>query len=128
MHANNQPQPMFRSGAWFNLAAGAPLLLAPAFISKLMEIPVTPGNYLFMQMAAMVIIGFGWLYWLIAKDPVRFRPLIPVGLCLKVGVVLLVYSYWWLGIIGWQLPALAFGDVIYSGLFLHYYRQNAQPQ
>mgnify|MGYP001050686131 CR=1 FL=1 len=124
MSAKNQPHPMFHSGAWFNLAAGAPFLLVPAFVSQLMGIPTTAGNYLFMQMFGMAVIGFGWVYWLIAREPERFRPLIMVGLLLKIGVVLLVYIYWWLGIIGWILPALAFGDVIYSVLFLRYLRQN----
>lgn len=124
MSSNNRPHPMFHSGAWFNLAAGAPMLLAPAFISRLMDLPVASNNYLFMQIGGMAIIGFGWIYWLIAREPQRFRPLITVGLILKIGVVLMAYSYWWLGIIGWQLPALAFGDVIYSVLFLRYLRQN----
>ena len=120
---NNQPDRMFASGALFNLAAGAPMLLAPAFISQLMNLPVAADNYLFMQIGGMAIIGFGWIYWLIAKEPQRFRPLILLGLLLKVGVVGLAYSYWFMGVIGWQLPALAFGDVIYSVLFLRYYRQ-----
>lgn len=126
MSVKNRPNPMFHSGAWFNLAAGTPMLLAPGFISQLMNIPVTPGNYMFMQIGGMAIIGFGWIYWLIAKEPQRFRPLITLGMLLKIGVVLLAYSYWLMGVIGWQLPALAFGDVIYAGLFWRYYRQTAR--
>jgi len=126
MSVKNSPHPMFHSGAWFNLAAGAPMLLAPGLISKLMNIPVTPGNYMFMQIGGMAIIGFGWIYWLIAREPQRFRPLITLGMLLKIGVVALAYSYWLMGVIGWQLPALAFGDVIYAGLFWRYYRQTAR--
>jgi amino acid transporter len=73
----------------------------------------------------MAIIGFGWIYWLIAKEPQRFRPLIMLGLLLKVAVVGFVFSYWAMGIIGWPMPVLIFGDVIYAGLFWHYYRRNA---
>jgi amino acid transporter len=118
--SHNKPNLMFASGALFNLCAGLPLLLAPALASQLMTIPVTAGNYLFMQIAGMAIIGFGWIYWLIAREPQRYRPLILLGLLLKIGVVLLVYSYCFMGVIGWQLPALAFGDVIYAGLFAYY--------
>lgn len=122
--SNQKPDRMFASGAWFNLAAGAPLLLAPAFISQLMNLPVAAGNYLFIQISGMAIIGFGWIYWLIAKEPQRFRPLIMLGLLLKIGVVAFAYSYWFMGVIGWQLPALAFGDVIYAVLFWRYHQQN----
>lgn len=125
---SNQPNRMFLSGALFNFCAGAPMLLAPALISQLMDLPVAAGNYLFIQIAGMAIIGFGWIYWLIAKEPQLFRPLIMLGLLLKVGVVALAYSYCFMGVIGWQLPALAFGDVIYAVLFWRYYRGNAQEQ
>ena len=125
---NNKLDRMFASGALFNLAAGAPLLLAPSFISQLMNLPVAADNYLFIQIAGMAIIGFGWIYWLIAREPQRFRPLITLGLLLKVGVVTFAYSYWFMGVIGWRLPALAFGDVIYAGLFWRYYRHTASEQ
>ena len=65
---------------------------------------------------------------MIAKEPQRFRPLIMIGLVLKVGVVAFAYSYWFMGVIGWQLPALAFGDVIYAALFWRYHRHTSSEQ
>lgn len=122
---SNKPNLMFASGALFNLLAGLPILLAPAAIAELMGITANPASDMLMRMVALAIIGFGWAYWLIAKEPQRLRPIILLGAALKIAFVTLAFGYWLNGTIGPFLPALAMGDVLYTLLFIAYYRRTA---
>lgn len=114
---------LFNTAALFNLAAGIPLLVAPGFMAGLFSLEVTPAGTLFMQLTALAIAGFGIIYGLIARDPLRHRPYILLGAGLKIGVVGFVYFYWLRGQIGALFPALAVGDVIFTILFLRAYRK-----
>lgn len=125
---SNTPNLMFASGAVFNLLAGTPMLLAPATIAELMGLTASPATSMLIRMVAMAIIGFGWAYWLIAREPERMRPIILLGAALKIGFVTMAFGYWLNGTIGPFLPTLAMGDVLYTLLFLAYYRRTAKLQ
>ncbi len=122
---SHKPNLMFASGAIFNLLAGAPMLIAPATIAGFAGIPASPATDMLIRMVALAIIGFGWAYWLIAKEPQRMRPIILLGAALKVAFVALACGYWLNGAIGPFLPTLAVGDVLYTVLFIAYYRRTA---
>ena len=125
---SSAPNLMFASGAIFNLLAGAPMLIAPATIAGFAGITASPATDMLIRMVALAIIGFGWAYWLIAKEPQRMRPVIVLGAVLKVGFVTLAFCYWLNGTIGPFLPTLATGDVLYTLLFIAYYRRTASTQ
>lgn len=114
---------LFNAAAMFNLAAGIPLLVAPGFMAGLLALEITPAGILFMQLTALAIAGFGIIYGLIARDPLRHQPYILLGVGLKLAFVGFVYAYWLRGHIGGLLPLLAVGDVIFSVLFLLAYRR-----
>lgn len=114
---------LFNAAAMFNLAAGIPFLVAPGFMAGLLALDITPAGTLFMQLTALAIAGFGIIYGLIARDPLRHRPYILLGVGLKLAFVGFVYAYWLRGHIGGLLPLLAVGDVIFSALFLRAYRK-----
>jgi len=122
---SHKPNLMFASGAIFNLLAGAPMLIAPATIAGFAGIPASPATDMLIRMVALAIIGFGWAYWLIAKEPQRMRPIILLGAALKVAFVALACGYWLNGTISPFLPTLATGDVLYTLLFIAYYRRTA---
>jgi hypothetical protein len=124
-NVSNKPDLMFASGAVFNLLAGLPMLLAPAAIAGLAGITWTPATPMLLRMLALAIIGFGWAYWMIAREPQRLRPIILLGAALKVAFITLAFGYWLSGAISFFLPAVAVGDVIYTFLFLAYYRRTA---
>ncbi len=129
MHnVSSKPNLMFASGAVFNLLVGAPILVAPTAMSELIGITPHPATDMLLRMVATAIIGFGWAYWLIAREPQRMRPIILLGAALKVGVVVLAFGYWLNGTISFLLPAVACGDAIYSALFCAYYRRTAKSQ
>jgi hypothetical protein len=89
-----------------------------------MGLQVTPTARLFIQLVACVIIVFGCAYAMIARDPVRYRPYILLGMVLKLAVVAFVYGYWVAGVIGYPLPALAAVDAVYAALFLRFHRRS----
>jgi hypothetical protein len=123
--APNAHRMLFISAAWFNILAGLPLLVAMGTVAGLMGLQLNPTAVLFIHITAGLIVLFGGVYWMIARDPVRYRPYIPLGIILKVLVIVVVYGHWLSGSIPWPLPALAFGDVIYAVLFWRYYKQTA---
>jgi hypothetical protein len=123
--APNAHRNLFISAAWFNILAGLPLLVATGTVAGLMGLQVNPTAALFIHLTAGIIVVFGGVYWMIARDPERFRPYIPLGIILKAFVVVVVYGHWLSGSISWPLPALAACDLIYALLFWRYYRRSA---
>lgn len=120
----NSHRGLFLSAAWFNFLAGLPLLVALGVVAPLMGLQINPTAALFIQITAGIIVVFGWAYWMIARDPKRFRPYIVLGIVLKIVVVVVVFGHWIAGNILWLLPALAAVDAIYAVLFWRYYRSS----
>lgn len=121
---------LFRSAAIFNVLAGLPMLFAGGLISELFGIADPQASLVFVQLTGLAIIGFGWGYWEVARDPVRNRMIAVLGMALKIGFVAIAVGNWLAGTINAFLPLLAVGDVIYTGLFWMYLRSSdsAQPQ
>lgn len=118
---------LFISAACFNVLAGLPLLLALRPMAALLRLQITPTSTLFIQLVMGLVIIFGWVYWMIACDPLRYRPYIVLGIILKVLFVSVVYGHWLAGNIPWPLPAVAAGDIVYALLFWRYYQGAEQP-
>ncbi|PXX54690.1 hypothetical protein SAMN05660489_05727 [Pseudomonas sp. LAMO17WK12:I10] len=113
---------LFKTAACFNVLAGLPMLLATTPVAALLGLEITPTSTLFIQITMAVVVMFGWAYWMVSVDPVRYRPFIGLGLTLKVVVVALIGGYWLAGNIPWPLPALALGDIVLAVLFWRYLR------
>ena len=111
---------LFKTAACFNVLAGLPLLLAMEPVARLMGREITPTSTLFIQITMSIVVVFGWAYWMISVDPVRYRPFIGLGIALKAMVVALISSHWLAGHIPWPLPALASGDIVFAVLFWRY--------
>lgn len=121
--SDNYARKLFTTAAIFNLLAGLPLLIAMRPVGELMGLQITPTAALFIHITMGVVVVFGWVYWQIARDPLRYRPYILLGIILKLLVVGVIYAHWLVGDISWPLPALAFGDIVFSFLFWRYYLQ-----
>lgn len=111
---------LFFSAACFNVLAGLPFLVAMRPMAELMGLQITPTSTLFIQITMGLVVIFGWAYWMIGRDPVRYRPYIVLGVILKILVVSVIYSHWLAGNIPWPLPVLASGDIVYALLFWRY--------
>ncbi|MFC5698396.1 hypothetical protein ACFPU0_22950 [Pseudomonas sp. GCM10022186] len=118
---------LFLSAAWFNLLAGLPLLVAMRSVAGVMGLEITPTSTLFIQISMGVVLVFALAYWMIARDPLRYRPYIPLGIVLKLLVVLVIHGHWLAGNLDWPLAALAIGDIVYALLFWRYYQRTALP-
>ena len=80
------------AGAYDAILGGAFLL----FAKKLFELTnVTLPNHLgYVQFPAALLIIFGVMFFVIAKDPVANRNLIPYGIMLKISYCATVFFYW----------------------------------
>lgn len=116
---------LFLSAAWFNLLVGLPVLVAMDPVARLIGLELTPTATLFIQITMGVVVVFGLAYWMVARDPLRYRPYIPLGMSLKLLVVLLIQGHWLAGNIAWPLPVLACGDILFALLFWRYYRKTS---
>lgn len=115
---------LFFSAALFNWAIACSLLFLGDWLQPLLQLEPANGSNLAMRDLGLALIAvFGVAYWRIAFDPQRFRPYIGLGVFGKSLVVLVIYGHWLAGHIGWQLPALAFGDVLYALLFMNFLRR-----
>ncbi len=123
--ASNSHRALFLSAAWFNFLAGLPLIVALDTMAPLMGFQINPTAVMFIQITAAIVLIFGWAYWMIARDPKRFRPYIQLGIIGKTMFVVVVWGHWFAGNLSWLLPALVAVDAIYAVLFWRYYRQTA---
>jgi hypothetical protein len=115
---------LFSVAALFNFAVAAALWFRPSQFMTLLQLdPVTGTNIVLVKIAAGAIAIFGYAYWRVAGDPQTFRPFIGLGVIGKLAVVMIAASSWWMGEIGWQLPGLAGGDLLFAALFLDYLRR-----
>jgi len=105
---------MFFVAACFNWLAGLSLLVATSPFARLLGLELNAAAIVFIHITAVVIVVFGGVYALIAKDPVRYRVYIPLGIILKICLVAIVYGSWLRGRIPWPLPALAAGDILFA--------------
>ena len=122
---------LFTSATLFNWTATVLLLAAASRpdLSRLMGLgPVSGSNSLFFQISAAAVALFGWAYWQVSRDPVRNRPLIALGIVGKLATVALIWGHYLAGTIGWQLPALVIGDLIYATLFWRWLSRNDPVQ
>ena len=105
---------LFISAALFSLLAGLPLLLAPGPASALLGLSLNPAAILFMHITMGVVVVFGFTYWLIARNPVRYRPYIGLSIVLKLLVASVILGHWLSGNTGLHFPILAFGDLSFG--------------
>lgn len=76
-------QRWFMAAAIYNLVWGVAVIIAPTapFVLLGLETPNYPSLF---QCIGMMVMVFGYGYWLIAKDPERFAPYVWIGLAGKI--------------------------------------------
>jgi hypothetical protein len=115
---------LFGIAALFNFGVGGALLLARPLVTALLRFDAVTGtNLMTFYLAAGLITLFGYAYLLVARDPVRYRPYISLGLLGKLIAIVIAVSTWLGGYAPATVPELAIGDVIFVGLFIRYLLQ-----
>lgn len=102
----------FIAAAFYNFAAGLPLLLAPEMILAQMGGAV-PEELLYHRVAGLLILCFGALYAMVARDPARFGPTVWLGVLGKAGVIVLVAGAYLAGRVPFDGFAVALGDLMF---------------
>ena len=102
----------FIAAALYNLAAGLPLLVAPDVMLAQLGGAV-PDDLLYHRVAGLLILCFGALYAMVARDPARFGPMVWLGVVGKTGVILLVAEAYLAGRVPFSGFAVALGDLVF---------------
>ena len=115
---------LFGNAAVFNFIVALALLFLRPWVGPLVRLdPVAGTNLVFVYLSAALVGVFGYTYLRIAQDPARFRPFIEVGVIGKLLAVGAVTWPWLAGDIGWQLPMLVSGDLVFALLFIGFLRR-----
>jgi hypothetical protein len=115
-------RPLFTVAAVFNFLVGVPMLFAYPLCAALLQIEGPPTVW--YHICAAVVIVFGYSYWCIARDPVRFRPYVMLGAIAKLGFVVAVYGHWLAGDASPRLALLVSTDLVFALLFLRFLATN----
>jgi len=115
---------LFGNAAVFNFVVAAALLFLRPWVGPLVRLdPIAGTNLVFVYLSAMLVGVFGYTYLRIAQDPARFRSFIELGVIGKLLAVGAVTWPWLAGDIGWQLPMLVSGDLVFAFLFIGFLRR-----
>jgi len=99
------------------------LFLRPVLAHLVALDPVAGTNRVFVYLTATLVGAFGYSYLRVAGDPQRFRSFIELGVIGKLLAVTAVTVPWLAGEIGWRLPFLIGGDLVFALLFIDYLRR-----
>jgi hypothetical protein len=113
-------RPLFSIAALFNLVVGIPMLVAYPTVARLLQLEGPPTVW--FHIAAAVVVIFGFAYWSIARDPVKFRPYVMLGIVGKLAFVAVIYGHWLAGDVSGRSAVLVSGDLIFALLFFAYLR------
>ncbi len=111
---------LFLLAALYDGGLGAVFLLAPTWPFRVTSV-TEPNHLAYVQFPGALLIIFALMFLTVARDPVRFRHLIPYGVLLKVAYCGLAFWYWYSeGIPGmWKIFAVV--DLVLGVLFVWAY-------
>ncbi len=110
---------LFGAAAVFNASVGLGLLFLRPQVSGVLRLdPISGTNLVLLYLTAGFILLFGCAFVMVAVDPVRYRPFIPLSILGKLAAFASVFGAWLAGQAPASLPALASGDLVFAILFL----------
>src|ERR1700729_756547 len=113
---------LFVTAACFNWAVGLLILGGYPIAAHLLELAGPPTVW--VHLVAAIVILFGVAYWLVAKQPQRYRPFVGLGAAGKLAFAAIIYYHWFSGDAPTRLAMLVNVDVIFALLFLRYLRSH----
>jgi hypothetical protein len=109
---------LFFVAAAFNVAVAASLTLGWRFAQNLLQLtPAEGSNHLLLNIAAVLVLTFGYAYFMVGLDPVRYRPYATLGMIGKLLVVAVALPVIVTSGPGHLLAWLAMGDLLFAILF-----------
>jgi hypothetical protein len=115
-------RPLFDIAALFNVSVGVPMLVAYPLVARLLQFEGPPTMW--FHIAAVAVVIFGYAYWCVARDPVRFRPYVMLGIIGKLAFVVVIYGHWIAGDASGRSAMLVTVDFVFALLFIAYLRSS----
>jgi hypothetical protein len=109
---------LFLTAAIFNWAVGLSILAGYALAARMLELSGPPTVW--VHLVAAIVILFGVAYWLVAKQPERYRPFVGLGAAGKLAFAVVIYYHWFVGDAPVRLAMLVTVDVVFAVLFLRF--------
>lgn len=109
---------LFTVAAIFNAVVGLAMLLAYDRLVPWLGFPSRPTVWI--HVIALIVLVFGYAYWRIATDPVRFREYVALGIVGKLAFVVAIYGHFLAGDATTALAALVTADLVFAGIFATY--------
>jgi len=116
-------RPLFTVAAIFNVLVGLGILLAYDRLAPWLGFPPKPTVWI--HIVALVVLIFGYAYWRIATDPVRFREYVVLGIVGKLAFAAAIYGHYLAGDATAALAVLVSADVLFAALFGTYLKRTA---
>lgn len=115
---------LFGTAALFNFIVALGLLTASSQVSAQLGLgAATAGSVVLSNLSGALVGVFGYAYARVAMDPLRYRVYAELGAIGKLTVLPAAGVPWALGYIGWELPLLASGDLVFALLFIDWLRR-----
>jgi hypothetical protein len=111
-------RPLFTVAAIFNVLVGLGMLLAYGLLTPWLGLPAKPTVWI--HIVALVVLIFGYAYWRIAMDPVRFREYVVLGIVGKLAFAAAIYAHYLAGDATAAMAVLVSADVLFAALFAAY--------
>lgn len=115
-------RPLFLSAATFNLIVGLPMLVAYPIVARLLGLDGPPTVW--FHIVGAVVLLFGWVYWQVGRDPVKYRPYVALGIIGKLAFAGIIYGHRVAGTATTATAALVTVDVAYALLFIAWLRSH----
>ena len=112
---------LFTVAAIFNAVVGLAMLVAYDLLVPWLGLPPRPTVWI--HIIALIVLVFGYAYWRIATDPLRFREYIVLGIVGKLAFVAAIYGHFLAGDATVALVVLVTADLIFAGLFGAYLKR-----
>jgi hypothetical protein len=111
-------RPLFAVAAIFNVLVGLGLLLAYGLLTPWLGLPAKPTVWI--HIVALIVLIFGYAYWRIAMDPLRFREYVVLGIVGKLAFAAAIYGHYLSGDATAAMAVLVSADVVFAALFVAY--------
>lgn len=116
---------LYFAGA-FNFGAALILVVLARFAPHLLGVDApSASQLLYVDLTALLVVGFGVGYVLGGRDLERFWPFLSLGALGKAGVAALALLYFVSGDTGALVMLLAAGDAVFAVLFIRLLRAHA---
>ena len=109
---------LFTVAAIFNAVVGVSMLVAYDLLAPWLGLPPRPTVWI--HIIALIVLVFGYAYWRIAMDAVKFREYVVLGIVGKLAFVFAIYGHFLAGDATGALATLVTADLVFAALFAAY--------